>query len=305
MRIAAIGDSVTDGFYVDNDDTYPAQMERVLRERAVAVEVVNAARGNSSIDLEYAILRRFVLRLKPDLVVLAFVANDIDDLRGVGRENLINRDSFAFGPEQAAAASETLLLARTALGELVLDASLRMRFENYRRFQRGMSVTERAGRYTIPGQEDQVECLRVFVEQHAARNDSVLLYKAFTPQQQETIANYAYALGHMHQTLAAQGTRLLFVYTPGYNEIHDPAAPRILCAALRKSCEEQGIPFVDTTPAFQTASKKEILDLAPADFHYNPAGNRVLAEAVGMYIAENGLARPGAESTLQTEGEVR
>jgi len=284
LRIAALGDSVTDGFYVDNDDTYPAQMERCLRQRGIRAEVVNAARGNSSIDAEYAILRRFVLRLNPDWVALAFVANDIDDLRGVPKEGLVTRDFEPFSAEQAAAASESLLLARTALGELVLDASLRVRYENYRRFQRGMDSAERASRYRIPGQENTGECLRVFLDKHAARNDSILLYKEFTPEQRETIDNYCYALDHMRQLLQSRGVRLLFVYTPGYNEIHDPDAPVILRAALRTACEEQAIPFVDTTPAFQAAAKKEILDLAPVDFHFNPAGNRVLSETVAAFL---------------------
>lgn len=300
VRIAALGDSVTDGFYVDNEDTYPAQMEQFLRQHGLKAEVVNAARGGASIDLEYAILRRFVLRLNPDWVVLAFVANDIDDLRGVPRESLVTRDSFSFGPEQVAVASQTLLLARTALGELVLDASLRLRYENYRRFQRGMDAAERAARYKIPGQQNPAECLRVFIEKHAARNDSVLLHKEFTPEQKQMLDNYAYALDHMHKTLQSRGVQLLFVYTPGYNEIHDPSAPDILRTALKTACEERGIAFVDTTPAFQAAAKKEILDLAPADFHFNPSGNRVLAETLAAFIAERGIA----DSAAQTEGEV-
>jgi hypothetical protein len=82
VRIAAIGDSVTDGFFVDNDATYPYFLQQALDERGLETEVINAARGSGSIDKSLAILKEAVLPLEPDIVLLTAVTNDISDLRG-------------------------------------------------------------------------------------------------------------------------------------------------------------------------------------------------------------------------------
>ncbi len=291
-RIAALGDSVTDGFYVDNEATYPHQLQEVLQGQNIRAEVVNAARGGASIDIEYAILRKFVLPLKPDMVVLAFVANDIDDLRGTTKAQVLSADTSFFAPEAAASASETLLLARTALGELILDASLRMRYENYRRFEGGMSPSELAARYQIPGGSDTPANLEVFLRQHVARNDSVLQYSQWKPEHRQALENYWAVLEAMRKHLASLGIRFLLVYTPGYNEIHDPNAPTLLRDSIRSGCAQRSVGFLDCTGAFQEAAEKEVLDLAPLDFHFNPAGNRVLAQAVGGFLLREGWLKP-------------
>ncbi len=74
VRILALGDSVTDGFFADNDATYPAQLQRFLRERGRDVEVINGARGGGSIDKEYAILKEH--GLSQDLQVMARAIGD-------------------------------------------------------------------------------------------------------------------------------------------------------------------------------------------------------------------------------------
>ena len=77
-RILALGDSVTDGFFVDNEETYPAQLKEYLeRETGKPVDVVNAGLGNISIDQEFLVLRNLAPMLEPDVVVLSFVTNDI------------------------------------------------------------------------------------------------------------------------------------------------------------------------------------------------------------------------------------
>ena len=285
-RIIALGDSVTDGFYVDNPDTYPVQLEQSLRKSGHAVEVVNAARGGASIDREIAIFDRLCAPLNPDVVVLAFVANDIDDLRGVPRENLVRPDATW---EETDVDSEALLAASTAVGELILDLSLRARFENYRRFDR---VTGGPGddRYAIPGNTDYAENLRIFMDRHVRRNDSILGYDTFDEAQKATIDNYLYALEFFRDRCMATGAQLVFVYTPGYNEVHDPASPRLLRDRLQEGCARLDISFLDLTPYCREAVKEGPITLAPLDFHPNPRGNRIMAEAIAAFLKAGVLA---------------
>ena len=87
-RIVALGDSVTDGFFVEDSETYPFLLERLLNEGGCRAEVLNVARGGGSIDKEYGLLKS-VMPLKPDAVVLLFVNNDIVEIRGKSRQDLV------------------------------------------------------------------------------------------------------------------------------------------------------------------------------------------------------------------------
>jgi lysophospholipase L1-like esterase len=80
LRVACIGDSWTFGMNVNQDQTYPARLEALLREqmRGSDVEVMNfGVLGYSSFQgLE--LLRRRVLDLHPDVLVIGFGMNDSD-----------------------------------------------------------------------------------------------------------------------------------------------------------------------------------------------------------------------------------
>ena len=87
--ILAFGDSLTAGFGVDSKDSYPARLQRLLKEKGYHYKVINAgvsgdttAGGAARID--------WVLQHKPEIVVLGLGAND--GLRGLSisemRKNL-------------------------------------------------------------------------------------------------------------------------------------------------------------------------------------------------------------------------
>lgn len=77
--VLAVGDSFTFGAYVDNEDTWPAQLEGFLVRRNPdrAIAVGNAGIAGYGIVQEFAYLREKGLRLRPGLVVLGFNPNDI------------------------------------------------------------------------------------------------------------------------------------------------------------------------------------------------------------------------------------
>jgi acyl-CoA thioesterase I len=78
--IVAVGDSLTAGLGVDEKDTYPARLERKLREAGYPWRVANA--GISGETSSGALSRvEWVLKLSPDIVILETGAND--GLRGI------------------------------------------------------------------------------------------------------------------------------------------------------------------------------------------------------------------------------
>lgn len=86
LRIAAVGDSWTLGVNVDEQDSYPAVLERLLKARGRNAEVLNFGRMGASGRLAAATLRARVLRHDPDVVLLAFGQTDEYRLQGAASE---------------------------------------------------------------------------------------------------------------------------------------------------------------------------------------------------------------------------
>mgnify|MGYP002641082080 FL=1 len=147
-RIIALGDSITQGFYVDNPHTYPASLQVQLQEQGHPVEVINAAIGDISIDRQIDLYKRFCAKLKPHIVLLTFVLNDIDAIRDKQREELINADTFRPGLGES---SEWILFGQTALGEIILDQATQRIFDRYRSHRNILESNQLNSRYDIPG----------------------------------------------------------------------------------------------------------------------------------------------------------
>ena len=81
--IVAVGDSLTAGYGVKETDAYPAQLEKKLWAEGYRWRVVNAGiSGETSSGTRSRIA--WVLKLKPDIVILETGAND--GLRGINPE---------------------------------------------------------------------------------------------------------------------------------------------------------------------------------------------------------------------------
>jgi lysophospholipase L1-like esterase len=83
-RVLVLGDSFTFGVGVENDQTFPAQMEKLLRSGADVTtlgsfEVINAGCPGWGTENALAFWRAKANELKPDLLVLAFYRNDLND----------------------------------------------------------------------------------------------------------------------------------------------------------------------------------------------------------------------------------
>jgi lysophospholipase L1-like esterase len=79
VRLMCLGDSFTYGSYVDDDQTLPAHLERMLREHGYPVDVINAGVGGTTIVDQLYVLRK-AARIDVHIVLLVFSENDISDL---------------------------------------------------------------------------------------------------------------------------------------------------------------------------------------------------------------------------------
>jgi len=78
-RIVALGDSFTIGYEVANEETFSSVLERSLRAKGLNVEVINAGVSGYSNAEECLYLERELLSYSPDLVIVSFYANDLED----------------------------------------------------------------------------------------------------------------------------------------------------------------------------------------------------------------------------------
>ncbi len=78
FRILCIGDSVTFGIGLDLEDTFPKQLERILRSSYPQdkIEVINCGVPSYNTLYEYLFLREIGLKYSPDLAIIGYVYND-------------------------------------------------------------------------------------------------------------------------------------------------------------------------------------------------------------------------------------
>jgi acyl-CoA thioesterase-1 len=79
--IAAVGDSLTAGFGVDEASAYPARLERKLHDGGYHYRVINAGVSGETSSGARSRIEWVITSLKPDIVILETGAND--GLRGI------------------------------------------------------------------------------------------------------------------------------------------------------------------------------------------------------------------------------
>lgn len=109
LRIVALGDSLTAGFMLAPSESFPAQLERALKDRGHEVEVLNAGVSGDTTSAGLARLD-WAIGADTDAVILELGANDA--LRGID-------------PAQARANLERILDALAKRGIPVLIAGMR------------------------------------------------------------------------------------------------------------------------------------------------------------------------------------
>ena len=79
IRVIALGDSHTQGYEVNQDETYSSVAENILNKNDLKSTVINAGVSGFSSAEELVFLENEGFKFKPDYVVLALFANDFED----------------------------------------------------------------------------------------------------------------------------------------------------------------------------------------------------------------------------------
>lgn len=255
-RILCLGDSYTFGDYVNDDETFPADLERKLRETfpGRAIEVVNAGVNGYTITDEAALAEEKGFSLRPDAIIVGFVLNDIADLtrRVSSRENQrLEAKNLSNSPltplksllRRTATYNLLFVIKATVLGRLRLDPTMQ----------------------DLPIRH--------------------LLHPPYEERTEGLFGLYRKELLRLNDLARSRGCRLTLVLFPFYEQVVGDASAEAQ-ARLTRMAGEAGIAVVDLLPAFRrSGSRATKLFLMPLDHHPSATGHRVAAREVSASLA--------------------
>lgn len=250
IRILFVGDSFIYGDYVDDEYTMPAQFEQALHQVCSDASVVNAGVGGTTIRDYIKVLERAMV-LKPDLVILGFTENDVQDMIGTSAWDIFasNREAKSRFPLNMVYP----VLRHSALWHLALRA-------------KAVWSSNRNLR-----------------ELHAADVSS----SAVTTE--ELRSRYAEYLAELQKTLWKEGVPLFFSISPTHLTLEGSKSREQLDWIVGLA-DSLGIERLDLSGAFLGSGLQiEEMFLLPHDGHPSPAGHRLAADAILDALRERSM----------------
>lgn len=268
FRIAVIGDSVSFGYGVAFDATYAQQLEAKLRAASdhTYVEVLNLGVSGYNPYTEAELLRGVGLGFDPDLVLVQFCVNDLND----PTLHFDTSTMLALGGIPAAAFPDpgAHSSGRDAPAGLV------------RRACRWSRLCELLAESVLPGP------------------DRAALVASLAPHEDPSSGELAWLEGIYRRMAAetrARDATLVLVVFPYQTQL-EAGAPAKLQEALRALGERAGILVVDLLPAFRRAAAEGADPLFLDLWHPTARGHRIAAQEI---LRALGCARllPGVAAT--------
>jgi lysophospholipase L1-like esterase len=258
LVVLAVGDSFTAGLNLPRDAVWTAVLERELRARGhPRADVINLGLDGTGTGVHADLLRAFIPQFRPRVVLVAFYANDIDDvLRGRFSRECYEDYVLAYQDE----------LQRMVLRRRV-DAHRRRRVA---RWLFDHSYLVRLAVY-LPTQGRSI--FRLHYQQLSAAElgiDAALL--------RERRPRLRVALADLETLADSCDCRLVLVPVPPRRELGGSAR------VLRSSLGDSSLEIIDVVPAIERMLAKdgsEPTDLFWVnDNHLNAYGNRLFARAL-------------------------
>lgn len=311
-RVLVLGDSFMAGLQVENEDTFASVLEDRLNRQQLPhrVEVMNFSVPSWGTGQEYLSLREYGLSFEPDLIVLAFYAqNDVSDNSSVLRAkgSTYPQPSFDikggglvelpyFDPTPAPIAIGRRLAAPFRLYPLVRNSLLGIPLAHrllYKLGVVGVVPREEAGRQTsVPWlwPERWKHQLGVYMRDypldwiHAWAITEGLLAKI---QDEAKKASAEFLLVQIADPVAVMPQSLRFgLVADGTEEVLDVDKPTRLLGQL---AQKNNIDFMSIIPSFRDRIANSVAEFEKyylsCDGHWTPAGHRLAAELVAPRIA--------------------
>lgn len=285
-RILCLGNSVTRGTGIAQEDTYPKQLERLLAQRDAGRTwfVINAGGEGQSTDRALAFLEGVGMEMEPAAVVLGFSPSMLGVIARGQSDEVPHTDTA----DTVAKPQQPRQDGRSIAKRLLLGSYL----------YAFLNSNVRTVLYRMGVLRDRVD----------VPSGAIFAYAFNAPGVDLQVVEEAYSamkkgLARLRDVARARGVPLIVLGIPPQFEISrrdvdnerglDLRKARISpLARLTEYCQELNIDFVDITPAL-SAARQEMVEgerdwndlYVPLDFtHLNSAGQRIIAETLLPHV---------------------
>ncbi|MCP4608360.1 MAG: hypothetical protein GY845_06565 [Planctomycetes bacterium] len=264
IRILYLGDSVTFGWGVErHKDTFPYQIEAVLEnDLGRDIETINSGVGGYATSQEYLYLSREGIKYNPDLVVLAFILNDV-------------RDEFALTQPRGSRFSLQLRSARFSTRKgLIRGSSIMYAARKLAgRIRFGKNIQEGAKQKEV-----------VNVRSLVFRPDDPDVNKAWNITLENVGKIFDFCKDHRLPVIL-----VVFPFTFQFDNVDAMSVPQ---RRIIQFASNRQIPSLDLLPALAERLKEE--QMIPANYfldadHLTPLGANHVAEIISKFIRQQGM----------------
>lgn len=294
-RIAVLGDSMAFGWGAEDEETYPAQLQGILR-RARPVEVINAGFPGTCLGEKAVGYTLTVRSLHPHVVILTVLGDDVDgDLYWRVFALDSQGDAALSTPPRRGPAGPAVRPVRDLFKGLPGSAFLAERSQLFGLLRRAVTRAVSRERTTslgkVPATEEEVDRFR---------KEGLALLKA--------------EVRWLREEVRRDGARLVAVFVPFRDSVYVSEGwwpdeirwkSRAVSESLVEVCAGAGVPFLDITPILAERAKlgAGALYYDGVETHPTPEGYRAIAEAVAAFLVEArvGVSEPGGAASHPLE----
>jgi len=302
FRILMLGDSFTEGYGVEQAETFSKVLERSLNGGVTGpYQVINAGCASYSPVLEYLLLRHRALAWDPDLVILNY------DMSDVQNDYLYSRGLRRDAQGRIVGAGERSLKAYLKSARLFLSRNLAS-FRWLRHWYKAFASRAR------PPSADENNTPRPIVKGDIFADSFGHTRDEIDPDWSPYFAVSGEYIRRIAKLLEERGTPfVLTVYPTGHlvNEREwgegrrrDGFEARTYRSRvfdyLEALARDENIAFLNMLPGFQAAAAEEFPLYLPYDGHWNARGHQVAAALLEQFLKEHNLVPPpvGSASTV-------
>jgi hypothetical protein len=279
-RILVLGDSITLGDYVQQDQTYPALIQRALIEAGHPalegrnVRVINAGVGAIDLQNEFAILMETGLSVEPDVVLVGLFLNDA-------------YHSFVLDITQLSKWIRWSHFLRVA--SLWIDVF------------RDRDVYEKSG---LRDEEAIAHAREEYLATHSAvKGDWRVSREAFDYEIGVRMDDWGYAwtddywrkvvpiLEMMKRVGAERGFELVVMLFPVNAQVHSELLVDEPQQEFERSMTELGVAHLDLLPKLREKYQRDGVDVFYDHCHYRVEGNRFIADTAADFLLREVIER--------------
>jgi lysophospholipase L1-like esterase len=275
FRIVVIGDSISLGWGVADDETFSSRLQQRLHERfpGRAIEVVNLGVGGYNTRQEVTLLARHVRTIDPDLVLVGFYTNDVPE--ALEDDSGRRRDARSTG--------------MTSPGQIMhINPTPDSWWDRQFRRSRAAYVAGRAVKRWWGGGDAGRTAFTLELDLVAGR-DSATLDRAWT--------RVAGEFDRLHELARERGFRVGVVVLPCREQATGEYSNAKYIAKLRSIADPLGFGVIDPLPELRGTPDARALFIPYDRNHPSAAGHRLIADGILRALtASSWLERAGGDS---------